>query len=419
MKIAILTNFMEFNPGYSLTGIVQDQAAMLSRYGHEAHLFVNEQFHGTFDGPAVLRQEIPFAHLIDYKSQLDITEDHRETARKMAQALASALQGFDIVFTHDFMLQGWFLPYAIGCVEASKEMPGIPWMHWIHSIPSGGRDWWRVRDFGPQHTLVYPNETDLLITAVQYHGGLENCRAIHHIKDPRSWFGFSEDTCGIIDLMPGLMQADIVQILPASVDRLGAKRVKDVIHLFSLFKKFDRSVALLIANQWATTRTHKESVAEYEKFAESKGLKVGEEVLFSSSIKPEYETGLSRRMVRELFLLSNLFIFPTDHETFGLVMPEAALSGAFVVVNQSLDMTREVTGGAALGFDFGSMRRRFTPPDPENYLMDIALIILGRMGQNEAIRTRAHARQAYNWDYLYAHEYAPVMAELIERVKAE
>lgn len=413
MKIAILTNFMEFLPGYSLTGIVKDQVSMLTRHGHEVHLFVNEQFNDRdFDSPAVLHRQIPFAHLVDYQSQADLSADHRMTVKATAAVLKKELAEMDLVFTHDFVFTGWFLPYCLGCVEASRALEGLRWMHWIHSVPSVMRDWWNVRAFGPAHVLVYPNNADLLLVAEQYRGALEHCRCIHHIKDPRAWFEFSPETCDLIDRMPALMQADIVQLLPASVDRLFAKRVKEVMVIFGWFKKWGHSVCLAIANQWATTRTHKETIETYLDFAREQGLVPGDEVLFTSSVKPEYEVGISKRMIRELFQLSNVFIFPTREESFGLVMPEAALSGAYIVVNQSLDVAREVTGGLTYGAEFGSHRRSFRADDPDNYLRMVAQIILGRLRQNEAILTRTHARQRYNWDYLYDHEYAPVMAEL-------
>lgn len=426
MKIAILTTFNEFNPGYSLTGIVQDQVAMLTRYGNEVHLFVNEQYNvGNFSQPKPafsaasghepgrleLRQEIPFTHLRDYSSKKDLTDEHKDIVSKTRELMIKSLQGFDAVFTHDYVFTGWNLPYCLGCVEASKGLNGLPWFHWIHSVPTSMKDWWYIREFGPQHKLIYPNFTDRVLAAEQYRGDVSHVRVLPHIKDLRSWHEFSEDTCWIIDQVPGIMQAEIVQLLPASVDRLEAKRVREVMWIFSYIKKMGRTVCLVIANQWATTRQHKETLTIYKTFANEKGLKYGEDVIFTSDLKTEWEVGVSRTVIRELFTCSNMFIFPTREESFGLVVPEAALAGVMPVLNRSLDMQREVAGNKGLYFDFGSYHRNHHVVNEENYYHDIAYVAMERYKENDSLQAKTFARQHYNWDYLYKMYYAPVLKE--------
>jgi len=413
MKIAILTNFSEFNPGYSLTGIVQDQAQMLARHGHQVEVFVNEQYHGRPDAVkcARIRPVMPFAHLSDYQCAGDITPEHKETARAATEMLVNELADTDAVFTHDFMFSGWFLPYGIACFCASNQLP-CAWLHWIHSIPTALRDWWDVRQWGPQHKIIYPNETDRLRVAEQYRGGVENVRVVPHIKDIRTWMEFLPDTRALIDQVPGILDAEVVQLLPASVDRLEAKRVAEVIRIFANIKALGRSVCLVVANQWATTRTRRESVAEYLAVAESLGLVPGKEVVFTSEIRSDYEKGISRRMIRELFACSNLFIFPSREESFGLVVPEAALAGTMCLLNKSLQQQIEISGNQAMYLDFGSYTHNFRAADPDIYYRDVAAIVLARMDQDESIRMKTFCRRRYNMDAVYRRYYAPLLAEM-------
>lgn len=415
-KVAILTTFQEFIPGYSLTGIVADQVKMLNRYDHEVHLFVNENFtdkkYASPEG-AIIEKKIPFAHLVDYKSAQNISAEHQQVIEKTVDVLTEALKDVNVVFTHDFIFTGWNVPYGIALKEVGRRLPNTRWLHWIHSVPSVQSDWWEIKTWGKMHKIIYPNETERTRVAEQYRGWDDDVRVIPHIKDARTWFDFSEDTCKFIDKYPNVMQADIIQILPASVDRLEAKRVKEVANIFGHLKtSLANSVCLVVANQWATTKQHKENIENYKAAGQQIGLQPGVDYIFTSDFGKEYEVGISKRMVRELFLLSNLFIFPTREESFGLVVPEAALSGCFLVLNKSLQMQIEISGNRAKYFDFGSHHMNFEIPSP-GYWLDLAKIILARMNENESIKMQTFARQRYNMDSLYRKYYAPVMKEML------
>lgn len=414
MKIAILTNFMEFLPGYSLTGIVKDQVEMLTRFGHEVHLFVNAQYNGEdFPGDVRLRKEIPFTHLIDYTSKKDISAEHKMIVNQTAVMVARELSDFDFIYTHDFLFTGWFMPYGLGLLEASKQMPKPRWLHWLHSIPNRMSDWWLIKDYGQNHKLVYPNESDRLMVAEQYRGAISDVRVIPHIKDIRTFFDFGEDTRQFIDDYPGVLQADVVQILPASTDRLSAKRVDKVIRIFSEIKQRGFSVCLVVANQWATCRTRKEDVSRFMKIAKRSGLVMHEEIIFTSHFADgKYDVGIPKKMLRELFLLSNLFVFPTREESFGLVVPEASLAGGvLLVLNRSLAQQVEISGMTGIYFDFGSFNHTVHHENEGAFLKDVAMIILGRIRENESIIAKTFMRQIYNMDSLYRRVYEPIMGE--------
>jgi hypothetical protein len=142
------------------------------------------------------------------------------------------------------------------------------------------------------------------------------------------------------------------------------------------------------------------------------GLVDQAELIFTSDFEsPKFDVGIPQRMIRELFLCSNLFVFPTREESFGLVVPEAALSGCFMVLNRSLQMQIEVSGNSAIYFDFGSFHQEHNVVS-ERYWDDIAFVIAGRMKENEAVMTSTFARQTYNMDNIYHKYYFPTMSEM-------
>lgn len=418
-NIAILTNFQDFHPGYSLSGIVKDQCEMLTKYGNNVFFYTCDTYNEAYDQPldATVLRKIPFVHLDDYRSETNLSEKHEKYSDKLKEILIGEIHEHNIeyVFTHDWVFTGWNLPYSLAIRKASPHVPNVRWLHWIHSVPSTGNDWWDIRRYGSNHRLVFPNNTERIRVAEQFKGRPEDVRIIPHIKDLRTFYDFDPETRRFIEDNPAMMQADFIQIYPASTDRLHAKQVNIVINLFGAIKRKGFTVFLVVANQWYG-RPHEQKLPDYHRLAAQAHL-APDEFVFTSEWDERYNTGIPKKMLRELLLCSNIFIFPTVEESFGLVGPEAALAGNFMVLNKSLYMMSEIFGNAGLYVDFGSHHNIFDPkninPDMtwDDYLDNVASLILGRFVQNESCLTRTYSRRIFNMDNLYLHYYEPLFME--------
>lgn len=424
--VGILTNFMDFNPGYSLSGIVVDQAHMLIRQGHKVIIYVNEQFNEQYNEDAgvvkllaqfsdllFIKQKTKFMKLNDYEKD-GLKEEHVMQAKEAGTTFAQEIidEEIKIIFTHDFIFTGWNLPYFHAIIETNQilrqQRKDTIWYHWIHSVPSSSRDWWSFEKLGLNHFPVFPNRTEIMRVAESYKIPASRVRCIPHIKDIRNWYDFGGDARFICREYPEIMNSEIIQVYPCSTDRLAAKQLHIVIAIFAFFKTyFKRSVFLVIANQWATGKQRKENVQTYIDTAEQLGLFYGKDFIFTSEADKSFATGISKRMLRELQLLSNIFIFPTREESFGLVGPEAAFSGCLPVVNRSLKMMQEVMSPMAPAFEFGSFDQTVDRIEDPQYLQSIAMAILNRYHYTESLQVKTHCRLTYNMDNLYVREYLP------------
>jgi glycosyltransferase involved in cell wall biosynthesis len=237
----------------------------------------------------------------------------------------------------------------------------------------------------------------------------DRVEVIPHIKDIRSWYDFSDDAWDFTEQYQRIMSANIIQIYPCSTDRLEAKQLDAIIKIFGFMKlRGTQDVFLCAANQWATGRQRKEDVNIYIQKAIDAGLEPGIDFVFTSEYKEEFGTGISKRLLRELQLLQNVFIFPTKEESFGLVGPEAAFSGALPIINKSLTMQFEVMSTHAPAFDFGSFHQDTPNMESEDYINAIANAVLNRLYNNEAIMTKLYCRKRYNMDDIYTRYYLPL-----------
>lgn len=414
MKIAIATNFTEIRPGYSLSGIVTDQAITLQRYGHEVTILTCEKFyHDKSELPANwsldIRPTFPYSKLIDYRKEADISEEHLQFADILYDVLCNAIEDFDVVFTHDWVFTGWNLPYA----KALLKTQGMKqkFLHWIHSIPSGRRDWWCADRYGANHKIAYPNVTDRLHVSQQFRTKEQKIVVVPHIKDLRTFCDFQQDTCDFLHEHPELMTSPVTQIYPASTDRLTAKRLREVILLFSKLKERGFPVCLVVANQHATGRQRKEDINLYKTIARRNGLQVDVDLVFTSDFQDgKWEKGVPRKILSELMQLGNIFFFPTREEAFGLVLPEAVLMGGCLpIVNKSLRQQLEVSGYHGLLVDLGSWDQPLDIGDENGYFNFIADLVIARMIEDDSLQAKTHFRVTYNMDTIYQRYYEPIL----------
>ena len=170
-------------------------------------------------------------------------------------------------------------------------------------------------------------------------------------------------------------------------------------------------MTLIIANQNATGRQRQEDVKNYIDIGEKAGMIHKNDFCFTS-LSPGHENGIEKRMLRELQLLSDIFIFPTREESFGLVGPEASFSGALPVINKSLSMMYEVMGNHCPAFEFGSFTTNAPIVNDDNYLRAVAFAVLNRMYADESVMTKAYCRSRYNMENMYKRYYLPLLINL-------
>lgn len=417
-RVGVLTTFYNFDKAYSLCSVVESQLVSLVKYGYNPVLFVHDNFTDDALVPqgVEIRKIVPRFLLVDYSNvETEVTEDFNQ---QVDLVLASFRQNFgdiDVMIEHDLIFQGWFLPYCVAIHRYADEN-GMRWLHWTHSVPNlmpkNTKPPHTYRFLLPQHSkLVYLNNVSLIQAAEAYSLFPKDVKIVHNPVDPRLSWNLHPLVHSLIEKYD-LLSADFVQTYPVSSTRMvDGKQLNTVTDIFGKIKEFGYSVRIIVCNAHANDKREKQVIAEMLSHASKCGLSANELIFTSLEDAPKYELGVPRDVVSQLFLLSNLFIFPSVSENCPLILLEAMLAKNILILNDDVGAMREFGQDNALYFKFGSIHNTVSYENREKFMKDVALIIISEMRANRPLRANQHLRQRLNYDAIFRRQIEPLFYE--------
>jgi len=439
-KVAILTSLVDFSPAYSLSGIILDQARALKRHGYDYDLLCLKSFNSN-DKDLIEREGLsikyilPQTLLVDYGAEQKADEDHvdKKTGKKIAGfetqvavhfegdkekgwvGYREALEPYDTIIDHDLMFLSWHLPQNAAIRRCIDLWPEKNWLHWVHSGPSNApRNLCypsTLRFSAAQHsTYVYLNCAQAHEYALMISAQNTAVRTVYNPKDVRDVWNFSELAQDLISRY-GLMDHQILEVYPFSTPRWHDKGVRHLMRIFGFWKKMKIRAKLVLVNAHCNSPRDQADIDGIEAYAKVCGLELDHDVILTSRFADETDQKTLRytvpfRAVRELVMLSNIFIFPSVSECCSLIQAEASMSGKFMVLNRDFSPMLEFCTE-------GVMTYEFTINDPNanpEYYQCLAREIWANFQAESSIMNRTNAiTRVYNRDWIFENQFEPLL----------
>ncbi|MCH8960822.1 MAG: hypothetical protein IH820_05720, partial [Bacteroidetes bacterium] len=337
-------------------------------------------------------------------------------------ALRPVLAQTDVALTHDVVYLPTYLIYNVACRELAEELPQVRWLHWIHSAPQAHRAFppadprrARFTPF-PNGLIVYPNAYDAPRVARQYAMPERDVRVVPHGLDYETVFAFHPLTRALIQRFD-LYAPDIFAIYPIRMDR--GKQPEKLVRLFAALKQAGQSVRLMIVNFHSTGPHFIDYREEILNEAADLGLH-DEEVIFTNRLNAlpgidkqdlqAYRVEFPRKVILDLFHLTNVYVHPSASETYSLVCQEAAACGNLLFLNDDFPPMRELYGPAAHYVKFSSSLFTTTyAPSETAYYLDVARQMIYHLQSEHAIQQKTRLRQTRNLRSVFRKHLEPLL----------
>lgn len=423
--VCIATSFYCWDPSYSLISVVESQIKMLVDIGdYKIKVLVDEQF-PVDDAPDIWRHpNVTLERIPPFHKDNDgiLPPDYQEQVEKLYNSLKEILKDCSVVLTHDLVLQPAEILYNLAVRRLAEERNDLHFLHMSHSAtaPSVRCSDEKAREiiqqpFPGDAIMLYPNDWDRKRVSINYKYPLDRIKCVHHPIDIPEYLGFHEWTRELVK-EKDLLNADIMAVYPIRLDR--GKQVEFPIRILAAIKKKGRDVRLVVMDFSSTGGDKIIYREELKRIAKEEGLD-DKEITFMSEWQEKTHLHSPRQMVRDLMLISNLYIHASTSETYSLTTQEAIICKNLIVLNHHFPPMRDIYGSDnIIYYPFGSAvnvldgedgATNININDKDKHFENIANEIIYFIENNPVLAEHTFIKKHRNLNYIFEKEFEPLL----------
>lgn len=422
--IAIFTNFSSYSEAYSLNRVVMNQINMLVTHGYKPVVIVGKYFEPVLDyaDSNVVLKRIPD---VPVSNEVKCDSTFEQDVLAIEKALSEALEGVDVVLTHDIIYQPACLKHLVAAKRIAKRRPELRWMHWIHSATSPYTlqelrpmfvDEYAniIREKFPNSFYVFFNHYSIPRIAQNFQVDDGDVRVVHHPTDLKAFYKIGDDTWELIQ-RKNILDADVICVYPIRLDR--GKQVEKVIKTLASFKELGKSVRLIMGDFHSTGDDKVTYRVECKQVAKEWKM-TDDELIWLSEQKSDWNVEVPYGVISDLFHLSNVFVGASASESYSLITQEAGLSGVGMVLNRDFPPTRDIFGWAPHYIPFSSNIDALTGLDGDTttkvndehqFYLDVARTLNYELENDRTLVLKTALRKYRNLDYIWKRELEPLL----------
>lgn len=333
-KVGMLTTFLGYLESYSLCQVARTQLKMLKENGYECRFL----FRGGDDSEwRKFTNDIRITPdcIVDNDGNSSSMEERSkkkfpELVKDMLDCFEKELAGLDVVITQDLIFQSSNNIQDAAAALYAEAHPEVRWLHWVHSATSP-RDLNKTKSMQYKNSFVcYPNAYDVPRVARNFGYEEPDVKVVPHPIDYEEFFDWHPLTTKLVQ-EKNLLSADVIGIYPLRLDR--GKQPDISLRIFNQLKKRCGLSIRFVIVDFQSTGGDKVTFREEMKDLVTKMGWNSDELTFMSEFDPSCHMQTPKKVVRDLTLLSDVYIHPSKSETYSLTTQEARACRNMLVLN--------------------------------------------------------------------------------------